>query len=115
MNSEKTVYTADGRSIPVDDKGYLLDPSDWKRDVADCMALDDGIRLTEDHYAVIDIFREYFDQYEIEPPMRALVKLVAARMGEEKGSSRFLYRLFPQGPTTQACRYAGLPRPLSCI
>jgi len=99
----------------VDEKGYLLDPSVWERSVAEHMAKHDGVDLTEDHFAVIDIFRDYFRQYEIEPPMRALVKLVAERMGEEKGSSRFLYRLFPEGPTIQACRYAGLPRPLSCI
>ena len=47
--------------------------------------------------------------------LRALVPLTRERLGEEKGSSRFLYRLFPDGPGTQACRYAGLPRPLSCV
>jgi TusE/DsrC/DsvC family sulfur relay protein len=47
--------------------------------------------------------------------MRALVKLVGERLGHEKGSSRYLYRLFPDGPGTQACRYAGLPRPVSCV
>ena len=64
---------------------------------------------------VLDLFRQYFEQYEIEPPMRALVRLVRDRLGEEKGSSRYLYRLFPDGPGTQACRMAGLPRPVSCI
>ena len=49
------------------------------------------------------------------PPMRVLVKAVAVRLGSEKGESRYLYRLFPEGPAKQACRYAGLPRPVSCI
>ena len=47
--------------------------------------------------------------------MRLLVRELAGRIGAERGSSRQLYRLFPQGPARQACRYAGLPRPLSCI
>jgi tRNA 2-thiouridine synthesizing protein E len=47
--------------------------------------------------------------------MRALVRAVRERLGTDQGSSRFLYRLFPDGPGTQGCRYAGLPRPVSCI
>jgi tRNA 2-thiouridine synthesizing protein E len=112
---EAGLKLADGRVLAVDDKGYLLDSADWERSVAQQMAKNDGIAMGEDHFAVIDIFREYFARYEIEPPMRALVKLVAATLGEDKGNSRFLYQLFPQGPVTQASRYAGLPRPLSCI
>lgn len=113
--SEAKLKLDDGREIAIDEKGYLIDPGQWDRAVAAHMAREDGVDLTPEHFEVIEIFRDYFRQYEIEPPMRALVKLVAQRLGEEKGNSRFLYRLFPQGPTTQACRYAGLPRPLSCI
>lgn len=99
----------------MDEKGYLLDPAQWDRQVAEFMAHADNVELTGDHFEILEIFREYFEKYEIEPPMRVLVKLVAARMGEDKGTSRYLYRLFPEGPTTQASRYGGLPRPLSCI
>jgi tRNA 2-thiouridine synthesizing protein E len=101
--------------VAIDEKGYLLDVSDWSPAVAQAMAEADGVDLNEDHWAVFEIFRDYYRHYEIEPPMRALVKRVRERLGEEKGNSRFLYRLFPDGPVTQACRYAGLPRPVSCI
>ena len=104
-----------GEAVPVDERGYLLDPGAWSPRVAEAMAAADGIELGEDHWAVLEIFREYYDSYEIEPPMRALVQRVRDRLGEEKGNSRYLYRLFPDGPGTQACRYAGLPRPLSCV
>jgi tRNA 2-thiouridine synthesizing protein E len=99
----------------LDDKGYLLDRSQWVPAVAECMAAADGMTLTPDHWAVIRIFQEYFEQFEIEPPMRALVKRAREVLGGERGDSRALYRLFPDGPGTQACRYAGLPRPLSCV
>lgn len=106
---------ANGRSIEIDEKGYMLDPAAWDLEIAHHMAGEDGIELTEDHLEILGIFRAYFEEYEIEPPMRAFVKLAAAQLGDEKGNSRYLYRLFPQGPIIQACRYAGLPRPLSCI
>ena len=104
-----------GRAVAVDEKGYLLDPADWSKAVAETMAAADGIALGPDHWAVLHIFRDYYAEYEVEPPMRALVRLARERLGEDRGSSRFLYALFPDGPGTQACRYAGLPRPLSCV
>lgn len=113
--SGNRLQLANGKSLPVDEKGYLLDPRSWSPDVALAMAGADEIRLEADHWRVIEIFRAYYDQFEIEPPMRALVKLAREHLGEDKGNSRYLYRLFPDGPTTQACRYAGLPRPLSCV
>jgi dissimilatory sulfite reductase related protein len=75
----------------------------------------DGIALTSEHWVILTIFRDYFVRFEIEPPMRALVSETRKRLGRDKGTSRFLYQLFPKGPTTQACRYAGLPRPISCV
>jgi len=104
-----------GGEVAIDDKGYLLDRQDWSPAVASTMAAADDLELTEDHWQVLQLFRQYFAEYEIEPPMRALVRMVREQMGEGKGNSRFLYRLFPEGPVTQACRYAGLPRPVSCI
>jgi tRNA 2-thiouridine synthesizing protein E len=104
-----------GETIPVDEKGYLLDPTRWSPQVAETMARADGLTLTADHWVILEIFRAYHARFEIEPPMRALVKRARERLGEEKGNSRNLYRLFPDGPGTQACRYAGLPRPLSCV
>lgn len=101
--------------VAVDEKGYLLDWRDWSPAVARAMAAADGVELTPDHWEVLEFFRAYFAQYEIEPPMRALVREVRTRWGEDRGSSRHLYRLFPDGPGTQACRYAGLPRPVSCL
>jgi len=113
--SASRLELADGRSLALDGRGYLLDWTAWCPEVARAMAEADGIVLTADHWAVLALFREYFGEFEIEPPMRALVRLVGERLGGDKANSRFLYRLFPDGPGTQGCRYAGLPRPLSCV
>lgn len=113
--SERELKFPGAGAVDIDEKGYLLDWRAWSRQVAETMASADGVTLLDDHWAILKIFREYYEQYEIEPPMRALVRLAKERLGEEKGSSRYLYRLFPDGPGTQACRYAGLPRPVSCV
>lgn len=113
--SSKVLHLPGGGQIAIDEKGYLLDPSDWSDAVAETMAAADGVQLTDDHWTVLKIFRDYHEKFEIEPPMRALVKRTREALGEAKGTSRYLYRLFPDGPGTQGCRYAGLPRPLSCV
>jgi len=104
-----------GQSVAIDEKGYLLDWRDWSPEVAEVMATADGVTLDDEHWAILEIFRGYFERYEIEPPMRALVRQAGEVLGDDKGSSRYLYQLFRDGPGTQACRYAGLPRPVSCV
>ena len=44
-----------------------------------------------------------------------LVKAMEKEFGPEKGSSRYLYKLFPDGPALIATKIAGLPRPVKCI
>jgi len=106
---------SDGSFVALDAKGYMLDAGDWSPEVAERMAAADDVSLTPEHWMILEIFRDYFERFEVEPPMRALVMETRKKLGQEKGTSRFLYQLFPRGPTTQACRYAGLPRPVSCI
>jgi len=106
---------SDGSLVALDAKGYMIDASDWRPEVAERMAAADDVALTPEHWTILEIFRDHFARFEIEPPMRALVTETRKKLGQEKGTSRFLYKLFPKGPTTQACRYAGLPRPVSCI
>ena len=114
MNTGRSLQAGD-RSHALDGEGYLLDFSSWTPEVAETMAKIDGLALTDEHWRIIRLLREYFAEYEIAPPMRALVGLLRERLGDERIESRMLYRLFPEGPAKQACRYAGLPRPVSCI
>ena len=37
------------------------------------------------------------------------------KLGKDKGTSKYLYELFPYGPAKQACKYAGLPKPTGCV
>lgn len=105
----------DGKTLETDEEGYLQSLSDWSEDVATRMAQKDGIELTDSHWEVINFLREYYDEYKIAPAIRILTKAMAKKLGREKGNTRYLYRLFPEGPAKQACRYAGLPKPTGCV
>lgn len=111
----ETSVEVDGRQLETDPEGYLLHLSDWTERVAEEMARDDGITLDENHWEVIRFLRGYYDEYGIAPAIRILTKAMARQMGREKGNTRYLYRLFPDGPAKQACRYAGLPKPTGCV
>lgn len=105
----------DGQQIPTDEEGYLANLEDWTRDVAEVMASNDECTLTESHWEVISFLREYYQEYEIAPAVRILTKAIGKKLGKDKGNSKYLYELYPNGPAKQACKYAGLPKPTGCV
>ena len=104
-----------GNSFETDEEGYLVTLSDWSTDLADAMAKEDGCDMTENHWEVVKFLREYYKEYQIAPAVRVLTKGIGKRLGKEKGNSKYLYELFPDGPAKQACKYAGLPKPTGCV
>jgi TusE/DsrC/DsvC family sulfur relay protein len=104
-----------GRSIEVDEEGYLTNINDWDRDVAEELAKSENLEMTDSHWEVIDFLREYYNEYQIAPAVRVLTKAIGKKLGPEKGNSKYLYELFPYGPAKQACKVAGLPKPTGCI
>lgn len=104
-----------GKQIEVDEDGYLVNLDDWSKEFGAQMASGDGQVLTDAHWEVINFLREYYQKYQIAPMIKILVKEIAKVMGPEKGNTKYLYELFPDGPAKQACRYAGLPKPTGCV
>lgn len=104
-----------GRVLETDEEGYLLNLSDWDEDVAKELAKEEKVEMTENHWEVINFLREYYSDYQIAPAVRVLTKAIGKKLGPEKGSSKYLYELFPYGPGKQACKIAGLPKPTGCI
>jgi TusE/DsrC/DsvC family sulfur relay protein len=109
------VIDRDRRGFATDKDGFLLDREAWHEGVAHAMAANDGHALTPAHWQIIHFLRDYYAQYRLIPPMRLLIKAVEKRFGPDIGNSRYLYRLFPDGPVKQGSRYAGLPKPPHCI
>lgn len=105
----------DGRAFDTDEEGYLINFEEWSREIALEMAGRDQCELTDSHWEVINFLREYYEEYQIAPAIRILTKAVGRKLGKEKGNSKYLYQLYPEGPAKQACRYAGLPKPTGCV
>ena len=93
----------------VDAEGYVIDPQDWSEALAQEFARQENIQLTEDHWEVIRFMREYFDEHQVIPDARHVMKYLATRLG--KASRNMLFELFPYGYVKQACRIAGMKRP----
>jgi sulfur relay (sulfurtransferase) DsrC/TusE family protein len=87
-----------GKSYETDEEGYLVNLGEWDVDVANYIAGTENITMTDQHWEVVNFLREYFK-----------------KLGPEKGTSEYLYGLYPYGPGKQACKIAGLPKPTGCI
>ncbi|MGI9275328.1 MAG: TusE/DsrC/DsvC family sulfur relay protein [Endozoicomonas sp.] len=101
--------------LNLDKDGYLVKLEDWSRDVAACLALEEGIELTDAHWEVLGALRGFYNTYEHAPSQRPFVKHIANVLGKEKGNSMYLMGLFPGSPAKIAARIAGLPRPTNCF
>lgn len=103
------------QEIATDKQGYLLDSDQWTEALAPIIAAQENIELTPQHWEVIFFVRNFYLEYNTSPAIRALVKAMAKKLGEDKGNSIYLYKLFPKGPAKQATKIAGLPKPVKCI
>ncbi|OOR95358.1 sulfurtransferase TusE [Canicola haemoglobinophilus] len=101
--------------IETDTDGYLLDLNQWNKDVAIEIAKQDNLELTEAHWEIIYFVRDFYQEYKTSPAIRMLVKALGQKLGADKGNSRYLQRLFPEGPAKQATKLAGLPKPAKCL
>lgn len=102
--AQKTIA---GQSIEVNEEGYMTDASQWNKEIAAAMAKEDGIELSDKHYEVLDFLRQRHEKGET---------LTIRRVGKSgivdiKG----LYQLFPGGPLKLSSKYAGIPKPASCV
>ncbi len=110
-----TMLELNGETIETDKQGYLLDYTLWSRELAPIIAEQENIELSEAHWEVIEFVRNFYLEYNTSPAIRMLVKAMAKALGEDKGNSIYLYKLFPKGPAKQATKIAGLPKPAKCI
>jgi len=104
-----------GSGLALDKHGYLANVQDWDEQVAEEFAILEGISLTAAHWEVVHFVRQFYLEFNTSPAIRILVKAMAQQLGPDKGNSKYLFLLFPQGPAKQATRIAGLPKPAKCL
>ena len=102
--AEKTLA---GKTVEVNDEGYLLNKADWTKEIAAEMAKEDGIELTDKHYEVL----EYLREQEAAGAALTIRRVGKSGITDIKG----LYQLFPGGPLKLSSKYAGIAKPASCV
>jgi len=95
------------REIDVNEEGYLVEFTQWDREVCECIAGECNVVLTERHYEVIEYLQ---DKHKNEEPLsiRGIKKSGVVDIKE-------FYKLFPGGPLKVSTKIAGIPKPKSCI
>lgn len=103
------------REIPLDKDGFLVNLEDWSDGVALALASEEGITLQDAHFEVIHALRQFYNDYQLSPAMRPLVRYISQTLGKDKGNSLYLLSLFPGSPAKLASKFAGLPKPDNCL
>ncbi len=99
--------TDNKNNLARNEEGYLLDFSQWTPEVAQQIANEEKIELTDKHWEVISFLQDCY---------RKSMALSIRTFG--KGgpvSIKELYALFPNGPLKQSTKIAGIPKPAGCV
>ena len=107
--------TLNGTEVELDDEGYLLNPDDWSPQLAELLAREEDMELTEERLEIVHFVREHFEERECIPEMRTLLKTLRERHGKETATRKYVYNLFPYGYGQQACKIAGMRKPLKLL
>ena len=96
-----------GIKVELDNEGYFIHSSQWTKEIAIEVAKEEGVELTETHFAVLKFIRDKVASGE------ALTLRTIGKSGvtDIKG----FYQLFPGAPLKLACKFAGIAKPTSCI
>jgi tRNA 2-thiouridine synthesizing protein E len=98
------------RDLQLNRKGHLARFDDWSRDIAEALAEEEGLTLSECHWNVINFLRGYYTTHEIPPSPRVVIKTIGHEISAHVPcTKKHLQSLFPKGGLKQACRIAGLP------
>lgn len=92
-----------GKTITLDNEGYLLDFNDWNEDVACALAEKEDVEeLTKERMDIIRFIREYYKQYNFFPVLNAVCKNV--HQPKNCINEKFIDPI-------KAWKIAGLPKP----
>jgi TusE/DsrC/DsvC family sulfur relay protein len=104
----------DGKIIKLSEAGWLEDLSEWSVEVANGIAANENVVLTDEHWDIINEAREYFaDNGSVAEP-RVFSKIMKQKYGADRSTQQYIYSLFPYGLIKSANKIAGLPRPKGC-
>ncbi len=97
-----------GKDVHVNDEGFLTEYDEWSREIAEALAANIGIEMTEDHWKVISFLRDDFQAQGETATTRRVQKVGGIPTKEQ-------FALFPKKPARKMAYVAGLPKPKGCV
>jgi tRNA 2-thiouridine synthesizing protein E len=96
-------------NIAFNAEGYMTDPNQWTREIAEVLAKQEGIdALTPEHWKIIDFCRQTGLTTGKSPTLRQITNGTGT-------STKDLFGLFPKGPAKKVAKIAGLGKPEGCV
>ena len=100
----------DGKTLETSPMGYLINIEDWSKELAEQIAAEESVTLTDKHWDLINYLREEFiGNAGNQPNTRSMVKTMGKLWDNKKMKAKDLYDLFPGEPSKQGGKIAGLP------
>ena len=100
--------TIAGRTVDVNDEGFLTDPSAWDEQLGEELARLIGIAMTDEHRKLVRFLRDDYDLMG----ETATLRRVSTQTGVPV---KQLFALFPKKPAKKLAYVAGLPKPKGCV
>lgn len=100
--------TIAGRNVTVDDEGFLTVYDEWDEALAQELASQIGIELTDAHWKAVRFAREDFLAQGETPTLRRVQVTGGV-------STKEMFTLFPKKPAKKMAYVAGLPKPAGCV
>lgn len=98
-----------GKTVEINEEGFLVNLSDWTKEIAVELAKEEGIEeLTENHWKVIDFSRQTASESGSAPTLRTITNGSGV-------STKDVFKLFPKGPAKKVAKIAGLGKPEGCV
>ncbi|EKD30916.1 MAG: hypothetical protein ACD_77C00449G0006 [uncultured bacterium] len=96
-----------GHMVDVNEEGYFTNSQQWTKEIAAAVAKEEGIDLTEKHFAVLEYLRNKNNAGDA-LTIRSIGKSGIVDIKD-------FYALFPGAPLKKASKIAGIPKPTGCI
>lgn len=102
--------TIAGKTVQVNDEGFMTNPAEWTKEIAVEIAKEEGIaELTPTHWKVIDYCRQSAATTGGKSPT---IRTITTNAGV---TTKDLFALFPKGPAKKVAHIAGLGKPEGCV
>ena len=98
-----------GKTVQVNEEGFMTNPSEWSKEIALEIAKEEGIpELTPTHWMIIDYCRQTAALSGSAPTLRNITNGAGV-------STKDLFALFPKGPAKKVAKISGLGKPEGCV